>query len=135
MAIALIVDSSTEAQARIAAAASELGLEAAPAGSAAQALEWLRGNRCEIAVVALRLEEERSGLAVLQALLAQDPETPVVMITAYGAPEVGVETMRLGAFDYLEGDAPGLDSDTLLREKLSAALEHRLAERGSGAHE
>ncbi|MEX1139939.1 MAG: response regulator [Bacteroidota bacterium] len=44
---------------------------------------------------------EVSGLNVLQWMLEQKNETPVVMLTAAGSENVAVEAMKLGAYDYL----------------------------------
>ena len=41
------------------------------------------------------------GLAVLEFFHEQSPDTPVVMITAFGTVPNAVEAMKLGAFDYL----------------------------------
>ncbi len=42
-----------------------------------------------------------SGLEVLEKVKEMSPETKVVMITAYGTIENAVESMKLGAFDYI----------------------------------
>jgi DNA-binding NtrC family response regulator len=39
------------------------------------------------------------GLEVLRQVQARAPDTPVLMITAYGSMQVGVEAMRAGAYD------------------------------------
>ncbi|GAB4234440.1 MAG: sigma-54 dependent transcriptional regulator [Acidobacteriota bacterium] len=53
----------------------------------------------------LVLTDERmpgmSGLELLQWVRESTPETPVVLLTAYGSIESAVEAMRLGAADYL----------------------------------
>lgn len=41
------------------------------------------------------------GLEVLQALKKIKPETPIIMISGHGELETAVQTMRLGAFDYI----------------------------------
>lgn len=42
-----------------------------------------------------------SGVDVLKKSLSESPSTPVIMMTAYGNIKDAVETMRLGAFDYI----------------------------------
>jgi two-component system NtrC family response regulator len=42
-----------------------------------------------------------SGFEVLAAVKAQSPETPVIVITAFGAVETAVEAMKGGAYDYI----------------------------------
>jgi DNA-binding NtrC family response regulator len=43
-----------------------------------------------------------SGLGVLKRLHESSPETPVMLITAYGSKETAIEAVKLGAFDYFE---------------------------------
>lgn len=42
------------------------------------------------------------GMQLLKALTAEDPNLPVVMLTAHGTVDSAVEAVKLGAFDYLE---------------------------------
>ena len=42
-----------------------------------------------------------SGLDLLPALLAEDPDLDVVVITAYAAIDTAMEAVRRGARDYL----------------------------------
>ncbi|NNK94588.1 MAG: sigma-54-dependent Fis family transcriptional regulator [Desulfobacterales bacterium] len=42
-----------------------------------------------------------SGVDVLKKSLSESPSTPVIVMTAYGNIKDAVETMRLGAFDYI----------------------------------
>ncbi len=43
----------------------------------------------------------RSGLEVLKQTKAANPETPVIMITAYASTESAIEALKLGAYDYI----------------------------------
>ncbi len=43
-----------------------------------------------------------SGLDVLDAVRRTSPETPVIMLTAYGTVETAVQAMQSGAFDYIQ---------------------------------
>ena len=42
------------------------------------------------------------GMGLLKALAREDPDLPVVMLTAHGTVDNAVEAVKLGAFDYLE---------------------------------
>jgi len=42
------------------------------------------------------------GIGLLRALAQEDPQLPVVMLTAHGTVDSAVEAVKLGAFDYLE---------------------------------
>src|SRR5213593_4527991 len=42
------------------------------------------------------------GLDVLRRVRESGPDTPVILITAYGSKETAIEAVKLGAFDYFE---------------------------------
>ena len=54
-----------------------------------------------------------SGLELLREVKERSPETPVVMMTAYGAIDNAVEAMKEGAFDYLIKGS-GFSADVLV---------------------
>jgi DNA-binding NtrC family response regulator len=64
------------------------------------------------------------GLDVLDAILKADPSTPVIMSTAEQSPQVVVEAMRRGAFDYVI--EPYVDLPGILRV-IDRAVARRLA--------
>jgi len=41
------------------------------------------------------------GMQVLQSVKQRSPETPVIMITAFGSVDMAVEAMKAGAYDYI----------------------------------
>jgi FixJ family two-component response regulator len=57
--------------------------------------------------------------------LASDVFTEVIVLTAYGNVSNAVESMRRGAFDYLEKNVPGVDVYELLALKIGQAMERR----------
>src|SRR6185436_12596818 len=79
----------------------------------------------DVVVTDMSMEETNSGLAVLQDAIAHDIFTEVIVLTAYGNVANAVESMRRGAFDYLEKNVPGVDVFELLTIKAGQALERR----------
>ncbi len=73
-------------------------------------LQELQKNNIDLVLLDLRLPK-MSGLEVLRKIRAQDPELPVVMLTAFGDVQTAVTAMKLGASDYL---LKGFDLDELL---------------------
>ncbi len=66
------------------------------------------------------------GIGLLRALVREDPELPVVLLTAHGTVDSAVEAVKLGAFDYLEKPFD--------RDQIRAVLQRALATRAlSGA--
>jgi DNA-binding NtrC family response regulator len=60
-----------------------------------------------------------SGMEVLAATRLRFPETPVIVLTAFGDVPNAVEAMRKGAFDYSQKP---LESLAVLRERVRAAI-------------
>ena len=71
------------------------------AASGEQALQCLKENKFDAALLDLHLGQE-DGLDVLTQILKQHPDLPVVMFTAQGNVKTAVEAMRRGAVDFLE---------------------------------
>ena len=63
------------------------------------------------------------GMEILKAALARDPETPVILMTAYGTVELAVQAMKLGARDFL---LKPVDPDHLLLMVERALAQQRL---------
>jgi len=65
------------------------------------ALAMLHNGTFDLVVTDLKMPGV-SGLELLQALRNQGKETPVIMMTAYGDVDTAVESMRLGAYDFIQ---------------------------------
>ncbi len=88
----------------------------------------------------LRLPDQ-SGLEVLTQIKARDPQTEVIIITAYSSVETAVEAIKAGAFHYVTKPVRGaeirslanraLEKIRLVREK--EELKEALFAQGSGA--
>ena len=50
-----------------------------------------------------------SGLGVLQWMRERKMETPVIMVTAAGSEDIAVESMKLGAYDYVRKEQLDID--------------------------
>lgn len=126
MARILVVDDEPDLRNDFEWAVSGLG-EVATAGSAKEAIQRIAEETFDVVVTDLRMETREAGLEVLKAAKERDVYTQVIVVTAYGTPEVNAMTMRLGAFDYLERATPGTDTLAVVRSKVSLALEFRNA--------
>src|SRR5262245_400031 len=83
----------------------ELGLQRQGYGvkwltSGDQALQLIREEAIDVVVTDLKLGEE-SGLRICDRIVANHPDVPVIVITAYGSLESAVGAMRTGAHDYI----------------------------------
>jgi DNA-binding NtrC family response regulator len=78
-------------------------------GQAAQ--DFLAEHHIDLVITDLRMPRV-DGMELLRWALAEDPERPVVMITAHGTIDTAVEALKLGAFDYI---TKPFDKDELRR--------------------
>lgn len=77
------------------------GYHVAEAGSVAEALRYLRGERYDLIIADLKMEP-LNGIDLLTLARKYHPECPVIIITAFGSPETRSEALRLGAADFLD---------------------------------
>ncbi|PYQ27402.1 MAG: transcriptional regulator [Acidobacteria bacterium] len=78
------------------------GLEADVASTGTEAIRWLAEGRRYVAVLTdLRLPGA-DGIAVLRQSRENDPDCPVIVMTAFGTIENAVEAMKLGAYDFIQ---------------------------------
>lgn len=123
----LVVDDEDEVRAALKRRLEREGYEVNTASSAADAASVIREQNptFDIVITDMSMEESDSGLTVLQEAIAHDLFTEVIVLTAYGNVSNAVESMRRGAFDYLEKNSPGVDTYELLIMKLAHALDRR----------
>ena len=83
-------------------------------------LEALKRGRPDVVLADIRMPQV-SGLDVLAAVKDQDPETPVILMTAQASLQSAIQAVNQGAFQYIQKPFP---NDYLL-EVCRRALEHR----------
>jgi two-component system nitrogen regulation response regulator GlnG len=76
------------------------GVQVLTASTAAEGLAAIREHDPDVVVLDLQLPD-RSGLELFKDVQAQDSKRPVIFITAHGSADTAIETMKMGAFDYL----------------------------------
>jgi DNA-binding NtrC family response regulator len=97
-----------------------LGFEVATAGSGEDATALLARQERDIVLLDLRLPG-MDGLETLGAIRARHPATEVIMLTGHGSIDNAIESVRLGAFDYITKPCP-LDE---IQIRVQRALEQR----------
>jgi two-component system response regulator AtoC len=88
--------------------------------SYSQAIEALGDQDFAAVITDVRLGDE-SGLAICQWVVENRPDTPVVVITAFGNMETAIGAIRAGAYDFI---TKPIDQE-LLGFTLRRALQHR----------
>ena len=76
------------------------GFKVLPAESAERALELFRQDAFDLVLTDQKMAK-MSGLELVQAVHAINPETPVILMTAFGTIEAAVTALKQGAIDYL----------------------------------
>ncbi len=78
----------------------KMGHQAVAAGSGREGLERMKHEPFDLVITDYRMEE-MDGLAVMEAVQRQVPDTDVMMMTAYDTRELAVEAMERGAIDFI----------------------------------
>ena len=78
-----------------------MGYRVHAAESGEKALGTIRETGCDLVILDMVLPR-MDGMEVLQEVQRHHPELCVIMITGYGTVETAVETMQLGAVDYVQ---------------------------------
>ena len=85
------------------------------AQSAEEAIEKFGRDGFDLVITDLKLPGQ-SGLDLLAYVKAQEPDLPVIMITAFGTIETAVDAMKKGAFNYLTKPVNPDELLTVVRE-------------------
>ena len=95
-------------------------IDVAKAFSGAEAIQALRGQEFDVAVLDLKMED-MDGIEVLKMLKIMDPKLAVIMLTGHGSAEAAEQGIKLGAFDYLTKPCELIE----LLDKIMEAYVHR----------
>ena len=116
----LLVDDDAAFRRVMAGELERLGYEVAAVGSGEEAVRRVEAEEPEVVLLDLRLPG-MGGLEALAAIHAQAPATEVIMLTGHGSIDTAIESIRIGAFDYVVKPCP-LDE---LDVRIQRALERR----------
>jgi two-component system NtrC family response regulator len=97
----------------------DAGYEVDTAADGAAALTAIQASRPALVLTDLKMPG-MSGLELLEKLREDEPDLPVIMITAFGTIQNAVEAVKSGAYDYL---TKPIDQDDLILA-IRRALDH-----------
>jgi DNA-binding NtrC family response regulator len=120
----LVVDDDPHARDLLRRLLSSLG-QIIEAANPAEAQAALADEPPDLVLTDMAMPDPSDGLTVLRAVKALCPETPVVVVTAYGNIEGALDTIQQGAFDYL---SKPFDVDAIARVVRRALEQKRLLE-------
>src|SRR5262245_62121775 len=120
----LIVDDEPNLRKILSAQLSRDGYDVMTAEDGEQGLQALRDHHIDLVITDLKMPKV-DGMTLLREALREEPELPIVMITAHGTVDTAVEALKLGAFDYL---TKPFDKDEVRQVVAKALKTRQLAE-------
>src|SRR5712692_9955858 len=119
MSAVLIVDDERSMRMVLATFLKRKGFQVSEASGVGEALKKIQQERFDVVITDLKMDDG-GGIDVLRAVKRHTPDTPVIILTGYATIVSAIETMKLGAFDYL---TKPFEPDELLLS-IHKALEH-----------
>jgi two-component system, NtrC family, response regulator AtoC len=117
----LVVDDDADTQDLLREVLSEEGYRVVTSGSGEEALKIGDQECFDVIISDMKLGPHLNGLDVLRAYKSIQPESEVILITAFGSMETAIEAVKAGAFDYIS--KPFKIDEVLLQ--VSRGLENR----------
>ncbi len=77
------------------------GYKVTTAGSGAEALALMEKQPFDVVLSDIQMPKV-DGIQLLKGIKAVDPETPVIMLTAYASEQSAIDAVNLGAYSYLQ---------------------------------
>ena len=96
----LVVDDETHVRTMIGSALERQGYDVQLASSGREGLEILERNAFDLVLTDIVMQDG-NGITLLERIHGQQPQLPVVMVTAIHDISVAIDSMRRGAYDYL----------------------------------
>lgn len=118
----LLVDDEADLRAALTQTLDLAGIYAEAAPDAATAMTMLTRDFPGAVIADMRMPG-KSGLELLDAIRAMDPDLPVVILTGHGDVPMAVQAMNAGAYDFLEKPCP---PERLVETARRAAEKRRL---------
>src|SRR5215211_2469169 len=99
----LIVDDEADIRDLVSGILEDEGFKARVAGNSDEALTSITARRPNLVFLDIWLQGSRlDGLQLLDTIVQQHPELPVVMISGHGNIETAVSAIKRGAYDFIE---------------------------------
>jgi DNA-binding NtrC family response regulator len=127
----LLVDDDSEFREIAARRFERAGYRIRQAADGDEALAFAERRQFDVAVLDMRMPK-MSRLELLEELRASNPECEMIMLTGEGPIETAVQSMKLGAFDYLTKPFPLADLEDLIQKAYERRLFKAKAARALG---
>jgi DNA-binding NtrC family response regulator len=118
----LVADAEEGVRTFVAEALEREGHEVVQAADGADALRAAREEPFDVVITDLRMPH-MDGMTLVRTLRTEQPDTELIVLTAFGDVATAVEAMKLGVFDYLQKPLSG---PAAVRELVKGALGRRV---------
>ena len=128
----MLVDDDAAFRSVLSAELSRMDMDVRTAASGADALRAIADQPPQVMLLDLRLPD-MGGIEVLKAVRDSHPGTDIIMLTGHGSIDTAIESMRIGAFDYVAKPCPLDELEVRIRralERQSLQSRANLLERG-----
>ena len=128
----LLVDDDAVFRGVLSAELSRLDMDMRSAASGAEALRLISDQPPQVMLLDLQLPD-MGGVDVLKAVRDSHPGVDIIMLTGHGSIDTAIESMRMGAFDYISKPCPLDELEVRIRralERQSLQSRANLLERG-----
>lgn len=99
----LIVDDQKDIRTLLSSILQDEGYHTREAGNSHQALEAIKTSRPHLVIMDIWLNDSRfDGIEILDIVKQDHPNLPVIMISGHGNIETAVNTLKKGAYDFIE---------------------------------
>ncbi|MBE2269097.1 MAG: response regulator transcription factor [Anaerolinea sp.] len=97
----LVVDDEAAIRYSVSKTLQRLGYSVREASNGEDALDIIRGETFDVVLTDIRMPPGLDGVELVRRIKDTDPDTIVILMTAYPSLNTAVEALRLGAHDYL----------------------------------
>jgi two-component system, NtrC family, nitrogen regulation response regulator NtrX len=99
----LIIDDEQDIREIISDTLSDEGYKTLTAHNVKSAMDVINSNLLHLVILDIWLEGHHTdGIGLLRMIKKQQPNTPVIMISGHANTEIAVQTIKLGAYDFIE---------------------------------
>jgi len=115
----LVVDDEAAIRYSVSKTLQRVGYSVREAGSGEDALEFIQAETFDVVLTDIRMPPGLDGVELIRRIKDTDPDTIVILMTAYPSLPTAVEALRLGAHDYLIKPSSSVD----IRQSVARGIE------------
>ncbi|MBQ1837469.1 MAG: sigma-54-dependent Fis family transcriptional regulator [Neisseriaceae bacterium] len=119
----LVIDDEADLRALLQMSLSKMGLQVETAAGVVEGKKKLSEKTYDLVLTDMKMPDG-NGLEVVE-FVAQNSDTPIAVITAFGNPNQAVQAMKLGAFDYIAKPVTLAQLRTLVKSAINIDTPHR----------